>query len=55
MRICDNGTYRDMTPEEEEALRAAQGQAPAPAPTAEERLDALEAAIMRGVELGYER
>lgn len=55
MRIFDGTTYRDMTPEEEEAWRAAQEQAPAPAPTAEERLDALEAAIMRGVELGYER
>lgn len=51
MRICDNGTYRDMTPEEVEAWRAAQGQAPAPVPTAEERLDALEAAIKEGLQL----
>lgn len=55
MRIYDNGTYRDMTPEEVGAWRAAQEQTPPPPPTAEERLDALEAAIMRGVELGYER
>lgn len=51
MRICDNGTYRDMTPEEVEAWKAAQEQAPAPAPTAEERLDALEAAIKEGLQL----
>ena len=35
----------------EHQWRAAQEQVP----TAEDRLDALEAAIMRGVELGYER
>ena len=51
MRIYDNGTYRDMTTEEVEAWRAAQEQAPAPAPTAEERLDALEAAIKEGLQL----
>ena len=51
MRICDNGTYRDMTPEEVEAWKAAQEQAPSPVPTAEERLDALEAAIKDGLQL----
>ena len=55
MRIYDNGIYRDMTPEEIEAMEGAQEQAPPHVPTPEERLDALEAAIMRGVELGYER
>lgn len=55
MRIYDNGLYRDMTPEEVAAMEDMAEQAPAPVPTAEERLDALEAAIMRGVELGYER
>lgn len=51
MRVWDNGTYRDMTPEEEEAWRAAQEQTPPPPPTAEERLDALEAAIKEGLQL----
>lgn len=51
MRVWDNGTYRDMTPEEVEVWKAAQEQAPAPAPTAEERLDALEAAIKEGLQL----
>lgn len=51
MRICDNGTYRDMTPEEEEAWRAAQDQVHAPVPTAEERLEALEAALKKGLSL----
>lgn len=51
MRIFDGTTYRDMTPEEVEAWKAAQGQVPAPAPTAEERLDALEAAIKEGLQL----
>lgn len=51
MRVWDNGTYRDMTPEEVEAWKAAQGQAPAHVPTAEERLEALEAALKKGLSL----
>lgn len=51
MRVWDNGTYRDMTPEEVEAWRAAQEQTPPPPPTAEERLEALEAALKKGLSL----
>lgn len=53
MRIYDNGTYRDMTPEEVAAMEdmAAQDQVHAPVPTAEERLEALEAALKKGLSL----
>lgn len=48
MRIAEylNGkmVYRDATPEEEAALRAAA--APVPEPTMEERLEALESAML---------
>ena len=50
-KVLDCGVYRDMTPEEIEALEEAQEQVPAPVPTAEERLDALEAAIQKGLNL----
>ena len=50
MRIAEyiNGrmVYRDATPEEEAALRAAAAEAPAPEPTMEERLAALESAML---------
>ena len=49
MRICKDGIYRDMTPEEIaefEALQALAQEAPMPEPTAEERLDALEGAML---------
>ena len=42
MRICENGIYRDMTPEEIEELEKLAAEAPAPEPTAEERIAALE-------------
>lgn len=42
MRIYDNGIYRDMTPEEIAAFEREAANAPAPEPTAEERLAALE-------------
>ena len=45
MRISDNGVIRDMTPEEEAEYNAMLAAQPAPEPTAEERLEALEAAI----------
>lgn len=51
MRIYDNGLYRDMTPEEVAAMEDMAEQAPAPAPTAEERLEALEAALKKGLSL----
>ena len=51
MKICENGIIREMTPEEiaeMERLQAEQLQAemPAPEPTAEERLVALEEAML---------
>jgi hypothetical protein len=42
MRICENGIYRDMTPEEIAELEKLAAEAPAPEPTAEERIAALE-------------
>lgn len=57
MRIAEylNGkmVYRDATPEEEAAIRAAAAEAPDPEPTMEERLAALESAMleMLGVSL----
>ena len=41
MRICDNGTYRDMTAEELAAWEQEKANAN-PEPTAEERIAALE-------------
>ena len=46
MKICENGIIRDMTPEEIEELEALAQDAPTPPPTAEERLDALESAML---------
>lgn len=44
MRICENGIYRDMTAEEVAELEklAAEAPVPAPKPTPEERITALE-------------
>ena len=42
MRVYDNGIYRDATPEEIAAFEREAANAPAPEPTAEERLAALE-------------
>ena len=55
MRVCVNGIYRDATPEEIAAMEQAAANAPAPEPTAEERLAALEeelkaAKILLGLE-----
>lgn len=51
MRICENGTYRDMTDSEiaemEEAQREAQLQESKAEQTAEERIAALESAVAR--------
>ena len=43
MRICENGVYRDATPEEIAALERSIADTPAPEPTPEERIAALEA------------
>ena len=42
MRTCENGIYRDMTAEEVAELEKIAAEAPAPEPTAEERIAALE-------------
>ena len=46
MKICENGIIRDMTPEEIAELEALAAEAPAQEPTAEDRLTALEAAML---------
>lgn len=42
MRICENGIYRDMTAEEIAELEKLASEAPAPEPSPEERIAALE-------------
>ena len=42
MRICENGIYRDMTPEEVAELKKLATEMPAHEPTPEERIAALE-------------
>lgn len=54
MRISDNGIIRDMTPAEEAEYSAMLAAQPAPEPTAEERLEALEAAMLELVMGGAE-
>ena len=55
MRIYDNGIYRDATPEEITAWEQSIADTPAPEPTPEERITALEeelaaAKILLGLE-----
>lgn len=54
MRISENGVIRDMTPEEEAEYNAMLAAQPVPEPTAEERLEALEAAMLELVMGGTE-
>lgn len=42
MKICENGIIRDMTPEEIAELEKLAAEQPAPEPTPEERIAALE-------------
>lgn len=42
MRICENGIYRDMTAEEIAELEKLAAEMPAPEPSPEERIAALE-------------
>lgn len=42
MRICENGIYRDMTAEEIAELEKLAAERPAPEPSPEERIAALE-------------
>ena len=46
MKICENGIIREMTPEEIAELEKLAAEQPAPEPTAEERLAALEEAML---------
>lgn len=46
MKICENGTIREMTPEEIAEFESLAKEAPMPEPTAEERLEALESAML---------
>lgn len=52
MKICENGIIREMTPEEIAELEKLAAEQPVPEPTAEERLAALEEAMLEllGVE-----
>lgn len=45
MKICENGIIRDMTVEEIAELERLAAEQPAPEPTAEERIAALEEAL----------
>lgn len=49
MRIYDNGSYRDATPEEIDEINSAAENIPPHEPTAEEKLTALLAAIEGGL------
>ena len=53
MKRYENGEYIVLSPEEEAAILAASAEAPAPEPTMEERMAALESAMleMLGVSL----
>ena len=42
MKICENGVYRDMTADEIAELEKLAAELPAPEPTPEERITALE-------------
>ena len=46
MKKCINGKYVDLTDEEIAELERSQAEMPMPEPTAEERLDALESAML---------
>ena len=45
MRICENGIYRDMTPEENAEMEKLAAEMPTPEPTPEERIATLEEAL----------
>ena len=44
-RICDDGIYRDMVPEEIAIIERLTAETPAPEPTPEERIRDLEEAL----------
>ena len=49
MRICENGIYREATPEEIAELEAIAAAIPPPEPTDAEKIAALLAAIEGGI------
>lgn len=53
MQIIDNGVIRELTPEEIAELKAMQMEQPIAEPTAEERMEALEAAILELAEVMF--
>ena len=55
-RICIDGIYRDMSPEEIAELEKMQSEAPAPAPTIEERMASVEedTKVIRAILMGEE-
>ena len=55
-RICENGIYRDMTPEEIAALEVQATEQPAPTPTIEERVASVEedTKVIRAILMGEE-
>lgn len=46
MKKCINGKYVDLTAEEVAELERLQAEMPMPEPTAEERIEALESAVL---------
>lgn len=46
MKICENGVIREMTPSEIAEIERLASEMPEPEPTAEERLAALEEAML---------
>ena len=55
-KICENGIYRDMTPEEIEAMNQHQTETPDPIPTIEDRLAKVEedSQVIRAILMGEE-
>ena len=55
-RICENGIYRDMTPEEIAVLEVQATEQPAPTPTIEERMASIEedTKVIRAILMGEE-
>ena len=55
-RICENGIYRDMIPEEIAVLEVQATEAPAPTPTIEERMASIEedTKVIRAILMGEE-
>lgn len=46
MKVIDNGVIRDATPEEIAEMERMEAEMPAPEPSADERMDQIEAALI---------